>query len=134
MSVDEKDVCNPQHVVVNTLRTLIVNLHAIVKDLAQQQDQIKKIIESRSKRMTAYISENEQNINAIKDSIEETQNRIKTIEKKMSEIDDFLTTTKMNLNIWKKCLTFMKDFPGQIIMFFTSLATIAFFIAKFFGG
>lgn len=134
MSVDDKDSrCNPQHVVVNTLRTLIINLHSIIKDLAQQQEQIKKIIESRSKRMTAYISENEQHIKEIKDNIEETRSRIKTVEKKMNEVDDFLKDTKMNLNIWKKCLLFMKDFPGQITMFFASLATIAFFIAKFFG-
>ena len=125
--------CNPQNVVLSTLRTLILNLQNIVNDLSLQQDQLKKIIESRSKRMTAYVCENDKNTNEIRTSIEEMKDRIKAVEDKVSEIDDFLVTTKTNLAVWKKCLLFMKDFPAQIITFFASLATIAFFIAKYFG-
>ena len=134
MSLDEKDRAhNPQYIVLNTLKVMMVNLQTSVKNLAQNQEQIKKIIESRSKKMTAYTVENEQHLKDIRESINEMDNRIKTVEQKLSEIDDFLTITKTNLKVWKKCLLFMKDFPGQIIVFFASLGTIAFFIAKYFG-
>lgn len=135
MLIDEKEHIhhNPQYVVVSTLKSLMLKLHEVVNDLGVQCEQLDKKLEIRSTKLTAYLSENEQQLKELRKNIEDTKKRIEVVESKLAEVDDFFKETKIKISIWKKCLLFIKEFPIQIVTFFGALAAIGAYLMKYFG-
>ena len=135
MLLDDKELThhNPQHVVVSTLKSLILKLHEAVNELSLQYEQLEKKLEIRSTKLTSYLTENEQQLKDLRKNIEDTKKRIEAVESKLSEVDDFFKETQIKISIWKKCILFIKEFPVQIVTFFGALAAIGAYIMKYFG-
>ncbi len=136
MLFDDKDLTNhnPQHVVVSTLKSLILKLHEAVNELSLQYEQLEKKLEIRSTKLTSYLSENEQQLKEIRKHIEDNKKRIETIEQKLVEVDNFFKETQIKISVWKKCILFIKEFPVQIVTFFGAIAAIFAYLMKYFGG
>ena len=134
MSLEEKEqLCHPQHVVMNTLRLKIVQFGEELNGLADRLDGLEKSLETRIGELSARIDETERHIEGPKEHIEALRAKIETLEGKYTEMNDFLKETKITWGVWKKCLLFMKEFPGHVVAFIGAIMAIVMYLAKFLG-
>ena len=134
MNLEERDqTCHPQHVVVNTLRLKIVQFGEELNGLADRLDGLEKTLETRTGELSARIDESERHIEGVKEYIESLDTKINVLEGKYTEMNDFLKETKITWGVWKKCLTFMKEFPGHVVAFIGAIMAIVMYLAKFLG-
>ena len=130
---DKEQMCHPQHVVMNTLRLKIVQFGEELNDLADRLDGLEKSRETRSGELSGRIDETERQIEGLKECIEGLRTKIESIEGKYTEMNDFLKETKITWGVWKKCLLFMKEFPGHVVAFVGAVMAIVMYLAKFLG-
>ncbi len=134
MGIEEKDkICHPQHIVMNTLRVKIMEFGEELKDLADRLDGMEKSISSRIGELSSRIDNNDRELKSVKDQIETVKSRIENLEGKFTEMNDFLKETKIKWSIWKKCLIFMKEFPGHVVAFIGAITAIIMYLTKFLG-
>ena len=133
MSEEKEQIRNPQHIVINTLRAKIVNFNDELMDLSERLGDLGKTLEARTGELNIRHDEADRQIMGIKEHIENIQQRITDLEIKFAEVNDFLKETKIKWGIWKKCLIFMKEFPGHVVAFLGAITAIIMYLIKFLG-
>ena len=133
MSEEKEQIRNPQHIVINTLRAKIVNFNEELMDLSERLGDLGKTLEVRAGELNLRNDEADRQISGIKEQIENIQQRINDLEIKFAEVNDFLKETKIKWSIWKKCLIFMKEFPGHVVAFLGAITAIIMYLIKFLG-
>lgn len=133
MSEEKEQICNPQHIVINTLRAKIVNFDDELVDLSERLGDLGKTLEARTGELNIRHNEADRQISEMKERIENIQQRITDLEIKFAEVNDFLKETKIKWGIWKKCLIFMKEFPGHVVAFLGAITAIIMYLIKFLG-
>ena len=117
----------------NTLRLKIVQFGEELNDLADRLDGLEKSRETNISELSARIDETESHIEGLKEHIESLETKINSLEGKYTEMNDFLKETKITWGVWKKCLMFMKEFPGHVVAFVGAIMAIVMYLAKFLG-
>ena len=134
MMNDEKEkLVNPQHIVINTLRAKLVKFNEELLSLSGRLGGLEKTLEKRAGELSLRIEEIERQISGLKEYIGHLDDKNMELEGKFSEVNDFLKETKIKLGIFKKCLIFMKEFPGHVVAFLGAITAIVMYLLKFFG-
>lgn len=126
------DDISPQQIVFQTIKTLILKLHELIRELNNQHELLEKKMENRSKKITSYILENDAQKREILKEMETLKKNLEEVIVKLTAIDEYLKEKKMQFLFFKKCLKVIKQLPGWLIAFATAMsALLTYFFSHF---
>ena len=121
---------SPQYILFQTIKALINKLHDVVRDLNESHEQLEKKMDSRTKRITSYITENEMKRKEIIKDIEDITDKLERVEVKLNYIDRYIKEQEIKMSAFGKIAKVLKQVPGWIIFIFTAIGGIVAYYLK----
>lgn len=123
----------PQQILFQTIKSLVLKVNNMVKDLGDQHEDLKKRFDARSRKINEYIVTNENWRKEISSEIESLKSDLEKIREEVVRINDHLKEKEMEKNVWLKVLRWIQGFPGAILAFVSGVIAILTYFANHFN-
>lgn len=120
----------PEQVVFQTIKSSILKLHELIRELNNQHELLVKKLENRSKKIVDYMNENDTHKKEIVRDIENIQERLENIKRNLDSINDYIREREIQMSMIKRFGEFLKEIPGWLLTLGTVLAAIIAYVIK----
>lgn len=120
---------SPQHVLFQTIKSLVLKLNNLIRELADQQNELKKRLENRSRRVNEYVTSNEAWRKTAEEKFSEINKKIDSLSEEIVKINDHFKEKEIRRSVMNKLFENLKKVPGYIVAIISAIiALVSYFI------